>query len=72
MANELIALDPSFEKRVEPFYNNIVTNMIRSSKQPTGLWNYSQGLDDEVVLLSDMLIEEFNYAQFIAERSGIK
>tara|TARA_R110002020_G_scaffold405072_2_gene615125 strand:- start:827 stop:3394 length:2568 start_codon:yes stop_codon:yes gene_type:complete len=72
MTQELMSLDPSFKKRIDPFYSNIVSNMIRSSKQPTGLWNYSQGLDDEVVLLADQLIQEFNYAQSIAERSGIK
>tara|TARA_X000001388_G_scaffold75338_1_gene69911 strand:- start:222 stop:2786 length:2565 start_codon:yes stop_codon:yes gene_type:complete len=72
MTQELMSIDPSFEKRIKPFYNSIVTNMVRSSKQPTGLWNYSQGLDDEVVLLADQLIQEFNFAQFIAERSGIE
>tara|TARA_R100001530_G_scaffold15715_1_gene13966 strand:+ start:159 stop:2735 length:2577 start_codon:yes stop_codon:yes gene_type:complete len=71
MTNEIMALDPSFDKRIRPFYNKIITNMVRSSKQPTGLWNYSQGLNDEVVLLADQLIQEFNYAQSIAERAGI-
>ena len=42
MTQELMSLDPSFKKRIDPFYSNIVSNMIRSSKQPTGLWNYSR------------------------------
>ena len=72
MVNELMSIDPSFEKRIKPFYNSVVTNMVRSSKQPTGLWNYSQGLDDEVVLLSDMLIQEFKMASFLLDKAGIK